>query len=54
MPEKQLEFEAQRAGLESDYLSLCAACAQSKTVETIQSAFDAKSTALDGFLGTAR
>ncbi|MBU0618037.1 MAG: (2Fe-2S)-binding protein [Planctomycetes bacterium] len=42
MPEKQLEFEAQKSGLDPDYLKTCPACSQHKTVETIRSAFDMK------------
>lgn len=37
MPEKQVEFEAKRSGLDPDYFSTCPACSQQKTVETIRS-----------------
>ena len=40
MPEKQIEFEAKRSGLDPDYFRTCPACSQRKTVETIRSSFD--------------
>ena len=43
MPEKQLEFEAEKSGLAPDYLEVCPTCSQQKTVETIRSAFDVAS-----------
>lgn len=42
MPEKQLEFEAIRSGLNPDYFRTCRVCSQQKTVETIRSSFDMK------------
>jgi len=42
MPEKQLEFEANKADLDPDYLRTCPACSQHKTVESIRTAFDMK------------
>jgi bidirectional [NiFe] hydrogenase diaphorase subunit len=41
MPERQLEFEANKSSLDPEYLRVCAACSQQKTVETIKTAFDA-------------
>jgi len=40
MPEKQLEFEANKSGLHPDYFKVCPACAQQQTVQTIRSSFD--------------
>ena len=51
MPERQLEFEAQKSGLDPDYLSTCAACSQKKTVETIGSAFAARDATAADSLG---
>jgi NADH dehydrogenase/NADH:ubiquinone oxidoreductase subunit G len=42
MPEKQVEFEAGRAGLDRAYLTMCPACAQTKTLETISGSFAAR------------
>lgn len=42
MPEKQIEFEAKRSGLDPDYFRTCPVCSQQKTVDTIRSAFDVK------------
>ncbi len=39
MPEKQLAFEADKSGLDPDYLRICPVCSQQKTVETIRSSF---------------
>jgi bidirectional [NiFe] hydrogenase diaphorase subunit len=39
MPEKQLEFEAEKSGLDPDYLKVCPACSLQKTVETVRSSF---------------
>jgi NADH dehydrogenase/NADH:ubiquinone oxidoreductase subunit G len=40
MPEKQLDFEAERSGLDPDYFRTCQACSQQRTVVTIRSSFD--------------
>jgi bidirectional [NiFe] hydrogenase diaphorase subunit len=40
MPEKQLEYESEKSGLDPDYFKLCPVCSQQKTVSTIRSAFD--------------
>jgi NADH dehydrogenase/NADH:ubiquinone oxidoreductase subunit G len=40
MPERQLEFEAKKSGLDPEYLGLCPTCSQQKTVETIRSTFE--------------
>ena len=45
MPEKQLEFEAKRSGLDPDYFKTCPACSQQKTVDTIRSSFEIKAVA---------
>jgi NADH dehydrogenase/NADH:ubiquinone oxidoreductase subunit G len=42
MPEKQLEFEADKSSLDPDYLKICPVCSQQKTVDTIRTAFDMK------------
>lgn len=42
MPEKQIEFEAKKSGLDPDYFRTCSACSQRKTVETIRSSFNVK------------
>ena len=42
MPEKQIEFEAKKSGLDPDYFRTCSACSQQKTVETIRSSFNVK------------
>ena len=39
MPEKQLDFEAAKAGLDPDYFKTCPTCSQQQTVQTIRSAF---------------
>jgi len=43
MPEKQLAFEANKASLDPSYFTVCAACSQKKTVQTIKTAFDMRS-----------
>jgi len=53
-PEKQLEFEAAKSGLEPDYLRVCAACSQGQTVETIRAAFAAQRRTVDDPVGAAR
>jgi bidirectional [NiFe] hydrogenase diaphorase subunit len=40
MPEKQLDFEAEKSGLDPDYFKVCQACSQRRTVVTIKSSFD--------------
>ena len=42
MPEKQLEFEAEKSGLDPSYFRICPACSQQKTLTTIRSTFDTK------------
>ena len=39
MPEKQIEFEAKRSGLDPSYFRTCPACSLQKTLETIRSSF---------------
>jgi len=46
MPKTQLDYEAKKSGLDPDYFTTCASCAQKKTVETIRRSFDLKSVAL--------
>ena len=45
MPEKQLEFEAKKSGLDPEYFKTCPACSQQKTVETVRSSFKLKALA---------
>jgi predicted molibdopterin-dependent oxidoreductase YjgC len=47
MPIKQLEFEAQRAGISPDYMTTCPACSQTKTLETIRASFKIKRPAFE-------
>jgi NADH dehydrogenase/NADH:ubiquinone oxidoreductase subunit G len=39
IPQRQLDYEATKAGLEPNYLQTCPVCSQAKTVETMRSAF---------------
>lgn len=54
MPEKQLEYEARRSGLDPDYFRLCPTCSRHKTVETIRSTFDRKPVASGESVESAR
>jgi NADH dehydrogenase/NADH:ubiquinone oxidoreductase subunit G len=40
MPEKQVEFEAKRSGLDPSYFRTCPVCAQQKTLKTMKTAFE--------------
>lgn len=40
MPEKQLEFEARKSGLDADYFRICPVCSRQKTIQTIRTSFD--------------
>ena len=42
MPQRQLEYEAAKAGLDPDYFKTCPDCSRTKTVETMRTAFDAQ------------
>jgi formate hydrogenlyase subunit 6/NADH:ubiquinone oxidoreductase subunit I len=53
MPERQLEFEAEKAGLDPDYFRTCPACSQQKTIETIRSTFDLKPVESGGLVEAA-
>ncbi|UCE62204.1 MAG: (2Fe-2S)-binding protein [Phycisphaerales bacterium] len=53
MPEKQLEFEAAKAGLDAKYLTTCPQCSQDQTLATVQSSFQSK-TVPGGSLEVAR
>lgn len=39
MPEKQIEFEAEKSGLDPGYFRTCPNCSEHKTIETIRSSF---------------
>ncbi|MBU0640978.1 MAG: (2Fe-2S)-binding protein [Planctomycetes bacterium] len=54
MPEKQLEYEAHKAGLDPDYFRTCAACSRLKTVATIRTAFVTRTVASTDRVGVAR
>jgi NADH dehydrogenase/NADH:ubiquinone oxidoreductase subunit G len=54
MPEKQLEFEAKRSGLDPDYFRICSVCAQENTVETIRNRFDMHPVGPGNPVGAAR
>lgn len=54
MPEKQLEFEAAKAGLDPDYFTTCPACSRQQTVTTIRSAFEGASVATGGLADLPR
>jgi NADH dehydrogenase/NADH:ubiquinone oxidoreductase subunit G len=47
MPEKQLEFEAAKAGLDPDYFRTCPTCSQQQTVETMRTAFEIRAVAAE-------
>jgi len=47
MPEKQLDFEAKKSGLDPDYLRTCPQCSQKETLKTIRSSFNMKVAAGD-------
>jgi NADH dehydrogenase/NADH:ubiquinone oxidoreductase subunit G len=53
MPQKQLEFEANKSGLDLDYFTTCPDCAQKNTVDTIRSSFRSM-TAIEEPLEAAR
>ena len=40
MPAEQIEFEARRSGLSTDYFKTCADCSMASTVKTISATFD--------------
>jgi len=54
MPEKQLEYEANKANLDPDYFKRCSACSRDKTVKTIRSSFGAKNLAFGDLLPNPR
>jgi NAD-dependent dihydropyrimidine dehydrogenase PreA subunit len=54
MPEKQIEFEAKKSGLDPDYFRTCPACSQQKTMETIKNSFDMKTLESGDFALSAR
>ena len=54
MPEKQLEFEAEKSGLDPAYFKTCSVCSQRKSIDTIRSAFDMKAVGLGEPVEVAR
>jgi ferredoxin len=54
MPEKQLEYEAAKAGLDPEYLQTCPVCSQRKTVDTLRSSFGIGAAASGDVLEAAR
>lgn len=53
MPERQLEYEAEKSNLDPDYFTTCPACSQQSTVKTIQSSFDVRAAQADAVAGAA-
>jgi ferredoxin len=54
MPRKQADYEAEKSGLDRDYFTTCAACSQSKTVQTITAAFNLTASAAADSTASAR
>ncbi len=54
MPEKQLEFEARKSGLDGDYFRTCPACSGRKTLETMGAAFARRAPAPASLSGVGR
>ena len=54
MPEKQLDFEAQKADLDRSYFTTCPDCSRNKSVDTIRKAFDLTSISPDRTVEAAR
>jgi RNase P subunit RPR2 len=53
MPERQLEYEAKKAGLAEEYFRTCQACSRTKTVDTLRTAFERKQIAAGETAGPA-
>jgi len=45
LPKKQLEFESKKSGLDPDYFTRCPECSLRSTVETLRTAFEARTEA---------